>query len=280
MFESQGPKVTFGGGERTAETSVEPAKPKPAPKKKEDGPMNERKWVFDTIQKYFDVIVEEEKEEDEEDEDEEGEEEEEDEEEGESESDYTDAEDELPEINIPPPRERSGTLPTLTPFLSKPKPKELPRLNLPSVQRTSSLRASPLRASTVSPATIPVRKPNLERKVSTVSIDECIDDAAKQFDQLTDGSDLSLDRSPSFARGEIQKSSSSSRIRSMFSSVMQSNSNTSLNVAMFKTNLQTHLSNSRAGSRVGSRVGSRAGSVAPQLFDPDDDSSSDFSEYD
>merc|ERR1711974_455826 len=120
--------MTFGGGERKAETTVEPAKPKPAPKKKEDGPMNERKWVFDTIQKYFDVIVEEEKEEDEEDEyGDLGEEEEEDE----SESDYTDAEDELPEINIPPPRERSGTLPTLTPFVSKPKPKELPRLNLP-----------------------------------------------------------------------------------------------------------------------------------------------------
>merc|ERR1712110_870919 len=112
MFESQGPKMTFGGGERK-ETTVEPAKPKPAPKKKEDGPMNERKWVFDTIQKYFDVIVEEEKEEDEEGEEEDenecGELGEEDEEEGESESDYTDAEDELPEINIPPPRERSGT---------------------------------------------------------------------------------------------------------------------------------------------------------------------------
>merc|ERR1711974_242225 len=73
-----GPKMTFGGGERKAETTAEPAKPKPAPKKKEDGPMNERKWVFDTIQKYFDVIVEEEKEEDEEEEDEEGEEEDED----------------------------------------------------------------------------------------------------------------------------------------------------------------------------------------------------------
>ena len=174
-----------------------------------------------------------------------------------SESDYTDAEDELPEINIPPPRERSGTLPSLTPFLSsKPKPKELPRLNLPTVQRTSSLRASPLvtRASTVSPVASlqPVRKQNLERKVSTISIDECIDDAAKQFDQLTDGSDLSLDRSPSLARGGgVQKSSSSSRIRSMFSSVMQSNSNTSLNISMFKTNLQTHLSNSRAGCDLG-----------------------------
>merc|ERR1712108_38075 len=54
MFESQGPKMTFGGGERKAETTADPAKPKPAPKKKEDGPMNERKWVFDTIQKYFD----------------------------------------------------------------------------------------------------------------------------------------------------------------------------------------------------------------------------------
>merc|ERR1711972_1210262 len=107
-----------------------------------------------------------------------------------------------------------------------------------------------------------------ERKISTISIDECIDDAAKQFDLLTDGSDLSLDRSPSFSRGGgVQKSSSSSRIRSMFSSVMQSNSNTSLNISMFKTNLQTHLSNSRAGSRVGSRVGSRAGSVAPQFYD-------------
>merc|ERR1712168_1048677 len=91
MFESQGPKMTFGGGERKAEATVEPPKPKPAPKKKEDGPMNERKWVFDTIQKYFDVIVEEEEEEDEE-----GEEEDEDEygdlgeeeEEDESESDY------------------------------------------------------------------------------------------------------------------------------------------------------------------------------------------------
>merc|ERR1712088_416116 len=201
-----------------------------------------RKWVFDTIQKYFDVIVEEEKEEDE------GEEEE---------DEYGNLCEEEEEEDNADESERSGTLPTLTPFTSKSKPKELPRLNLPSIQRTSSLRASPLvaRASTVSPATLPVRKQSLERKVSTVSIDECIDDAAKQFDQLTDGSDLSLDRSPSFARGGIQKSSSSSRIRCMFSSVVQGNSNTSLNVSMFKANLQTHLSNSRAGSRVGSRVG-------------------------
>merc|ERR1719297_136881 len=114
--------MKFGGGDKTVEPVAEPVKPKPVPKKKEDGPMNERKWVFDTIQKYFDVIVEEEKEEDEE----------EDDNVDDSESDYTDAEDELPEINLPPPRERSGTLPSLTPVLSsKTKPKELPRLNVP-----------------------------------------------------------------------------------------------------------------------------------------------------
>merc|ERR1712130_484034 len=102
MFESQGPKMTFGGGERKAETNVEPANPKPAPKKKEDGPMNERKWVFDTIQKYFDVIVEEEREEDEEEDEAEAE-------ASASESDYTSAEDEIPDISYPsktmPPRQ-------------------------------------------------------------------------------------------------------------------------------------------------------------------------------
>merc|ERR1719192_3267183 len=57
MFESRGPKMKFGGGDKTVEPVAEPVKPKPVPKKKEDGPMNERKWVFDTIQKYFDVSL-------------------------------------------------------------------------------------------------------------------------------------------------------------------------------------------------------------------------------
>ena len=80
-----------------------------AAKKENEEDLDGRKWVFDTIQKYFDVIVEEENEE-EEDEDEEAEEEEADDENcDESESDYTSAEDELPEAlatrknNIPKP---------------------------------------------------------------------------------------------------------------------------------------------------------------------------------
>ena len=71
------------------------------PKKEEE--LQDRKWVFDTIQRYYDVIVEEEEEEDdqEEDEDDDGEEE--------SESDYDSAEDEIPDISLPP---INKTLPT------------------------------------------------------------------------------------------------------------------------------------------------------------------------
>ena len=72
------------------------------PKKEEE--LQDRKWVFDTIQRYYDVIVEEEEEEDDEEEDEEEEDGEE-----ESESDYDSAEDEIPEISLPP---INKTLPT------------------------------------------------------------------------------------------------------------------------------------------------------------------------
>ena len=63
----------------------------------EEGELQGRKWVFDTIQKYFDVIVEEGEEDEEEDE------EDQDEDEGQSgsESEYTSAEDELPEVSLP-----------------------------------------------------------------------------------------------------------------------------------------------------------------------------------
>ena len=73
-----------------------------APRKEEE--LQDRKWVFDTIQRYYDVIVEEEED------DEEEEEEEEDAQAGEeSESDYDSAEDEIPEISLPP---INKTLPT------------------------------------------------------------------------------------------------------------------------------------------------------------------------
>ena len=125
MFEAQGPKVTFGGTPKPVK--VELAKPKPAAavNKEKEEDLDGRKWVFDTIQKYFDVIVEEENEEEEEEDEEEEEEEADDENCDESESDYTSAEDELPEINIQALATRKNNIP---------KPSSLPSSSLPRDQ--------------------------------------------------------------------------------------------------------------------------------------------------
>ena len=98
--------------------------------KDEDGELQGRKWVFDTIQKYFDVIVEE-GEEDEDDEDEEdvdrGD-------ESGSESDYTSAEDEIPEITLAP---SSNTMSNLKPKATEPIPRQSnPFYSLPMQRAT------------------------------------------------------------------------------------------------------------------------------------------------
>jgi len=300
MFEAQGPKITFGG---TPKTEIkEPPKPKPAAKKEKEEDLTGRKWVFDTIQKYFDVIVEEEDEEkgEEDEEEEEDEAEEADyEENNDSESDYTSAEDELPEIdisaltnkknnNLPKLPEISKTLPlrqaTASPEVKNkfqtvnrctPISRVSPSLSVP-VQRATSLRAS-----TVSPLALP--RFSTERKASVISIESFVDDAARQFDQLTDGSgcslnDLSDDEHPALAHrkvsqvqsvstqsmNKLSKSGSSSKIRGLFSSVVHG-SGSSLNVSTFKSNLLAHLKHRGSGN-----------------LDPGvgDDSSSEYSEYD
>ena len=299
MFEAQGPKVTFGGTPKPVK--VEPAKPKPvaAAKKEKEEDLDGRKWVFDTIQKYFDVIVEEENEE-EEDEDEEAEEEEADDENcDESESDYTSAEDELPEINIqalatrknntPKLPEISQTLPVREAVASPEIKNKFSTLNrvTPIMNRVSpSLsvpvqRASSLRASTVSPLALP--RFSTERKTSVISIENFVDDAARQFDQLTDGSGCSLNdhsddeklKVPVKKISQIQsvstqsmnklsKSGSSSKIRGLFTSVVHG-SGSSVNVSTFKSNLLAHLK------------GRGSGNLDPGVCD---DSSSEYSEYD
>ena len=69
MFESSAPKITFGQklSEHVAES---PKESKPTAKKSCTSQGEERTWVFDAINKYFDVIVEDEKEEDDEEDDE------------------------------------------------------------------------------------------------------------------------------------------------------------------------------------------------------------------
>jgi hypothetical protein len=60
MFESSAPKVTFGGA---AAYGADKAAPKPQPQKAAAASDNsERGWMFDVINKYFDVIVEDEEE--------------------------------------------------------------------------------------------------------------------------------------------------------------------------------------------------------------------------
>ena len=69
MFESSmGSKITFGGtggggGGGILKSNTEQLGAKPKVRKNSSGQFTERKWVFDTINKYFDVIKEDEEEE-------------------------------------------------------------------------------------------------------------------------------------------------------------------------------------------------------------------------
>ena len=110
-----------------------------------------------------------------------------------------------------------------------------------------------------------------------------MDDAARQFDQLTDGSGCSLNdhsddeklKVPVKKISQIQsvstqsmnklsKSGSSSKIRGLFNSVVHG-SGSSVNVSTFKSNLLAHLK------------GRGSGNLDPGVCD---DSSSEYSEYD
>ena len=126
---------------------------------------------------------------------------------------------------------------------------------------------------------------------SCVSIDDFVEDAARQFDQLTDGEDFSDNEEKKWASSwkyqnpnkstiicyrpgklggstqsvnQLMKSGSSSKIRGLFSSVVHG-SGSSLNVTTFKSNLMAHLQRRGSGN-----------------FDPgvEDGSSSEYSEYD
>ena len=235
MFESKIPKITFGGSK--PKKASEPVKPKV---KKEESSEN-RKWVFDTIQKYFDVIVEEEQEEEEEDEEEDPDNNVEDD----DESDYTSAEEELHEPTV------SGRISVL---------KEID---------VSAFFQNNKHADKVITPIISKRK---------ISIDDFVDDAAKQFDEMTDGSNTSLDalnKKP--AKGvswqnlnQLSKSNSSTKIRGLLTSVVHGSAN-NLNLNTFKSNLLAHLNSKNSSLKVNTKN-----------YDPGvaDDSDSEYSEYD
>ena len=286
MFESRTPKVTFGGTRPKLEKEI--PKPKVA-KQQQSG--EERKWVFDTIQKYFDVIVEEEHEEEEEDEEQELEDiilSDHDASDDDNESDYTSAEEDLPEpVSTPGKAAVKNKIDVSSFFKEKPStthvlPKSLLKNSPLVVQRSladkpmsplvvprnsSVLPQSPLAVQRSPHGTIALPK----RKIS---IDDFVNDAAKQFDELTDGSSTSINLT---GRGEscqnlnqLSKSNSSSKIRGLFSSVVHGSAS-DLNISTFKSNLLRHLSSSKPNLRPSSM------NLDPGVLD---DSSSEYSEYD
>ena len=273
MFESQKPKVTFGGADSSKKPSTESPKlqRKITPQAKQE-PADGRKWVFDTIQKYFDVIVEEDQEADEiindaddfqalspklsnkcnEEEDE---------------SDYTSAEEELPEVktlakpfepklNINPKVDVSKYFQQAKPVYTPTMPRKQPQVRCPST---------------------PIDYPAQEKARRKFSLDEFVNDAAKEFDALTDGSDISLNDERKFTNNSYQninslsRSGSSSRIRGLFSSVVHGSAN-DLKISTFKSNLLSHLKTKKGGFNTGSQ------NLDPGVADGSD--SSEYSEYD
>jgi len=69
LFESSAPKITFGGA--SAFGAEKATNPRPTPRPKPVQENSERSWMFDVINKYFDVIEEDEEESEGEEEDEE-----------------------------------------------------------------------------------------------------------------------------------------------------------------------------------------------------------------
>ena len=288
MFEASAPKVTFGGARPKQEK--EKQKPKQAkPASTEDG----RKWVFDTIQKYFDVIVEEDKEEeDDEDVEESGAGQTDNDYNSEEDSDnddYTSAEEDLPEPPQIQPKvgtknkidvssffkEKPASKQPSTGVISKYQFKNSPILVQRSLAEKPMSQFSGPRVSSnlpQSPLAAPRSAVPPKRKVS---IDDFVNDAAKQFDEMTDDSSNSINN---LGRGEscrnlnqLSKSNSSSKIRGLFQTVVHGSAS-NLNISTFKSNLLRHLSNSRPNLSRPSSV-----NLDPGVMD---DSSSEFSEYD
>ena len=274
MFESKTPKVTFGGG--TGSEKTVPESPKQTKKitnqSSQEQSTDGRKWVFDTIQKYFDVIVEEDQEEGEEfndcadnfdisnkkithtfDEDE---------------SDYTSAEEELPEINPTDSKQFDPKVNVKTQIDVSKYFKEKP-VYTPTTSRKIATQVR-------SPST-PIDYPAQEKARRKFSLDEMVDNAAKEFDALTDGSDMSLDDDRKYVNNSysninsLSRSGSSSKIRGLFSSVIHGSAK-DLNMSVFKSNLMSHLNTRGGGVSGGTR------NLDPGVADGDTDS--EFSEYD
>ena len=260
MFESSAPKVTFG--QKLSEQVGEPSKQsKPPVKKPSNSNAEERTWVFDAINKYFDVIVEDDKEEEEDDD--------------EMDDEFDDSEEE----DEGSPIYESEVLCTSSRFSYQTQPMSQDK------SQYNVVRAEPVNIREVDDGE--------DEDDEIDDSDEDNEDDGLQFEVDSEDDDEGLyDNTEQVVsqRGfQLQKSTSSSKIRGHFHSVlMRSASGTNDGLSNFKENLRQHLQR-RGSSTLSTGAGgmkSLGGSRAYLVDEPSDDDddvdgfSSDDDEYD
>ena len=251
MFESSAPKVTFG--QKLSEQVGEKSKQsKPPVKKQSNSSTEERKWVFDAINKYFDVIVEDDKEE----------EEEEDDEDMDDEYDDSDEDDEGSPIFSSEVRCTASRFS----YQTQPPPQEQSQYNI--------VRAEPVNVREID-------DDDEDEEDDSDESDDDDEDEGLQFQvESEDDDDGMYDNTEQeiSQRGfQLQKSTSSSKIRGHFHSVLMRSASGTINgnvsLSAFKANLRQHLQ--RRGSSTLSQGGggmqSAGGSRAYLVDEPSDD---------
>ena len=246
MFESSAPKVTFG--QKLSEKVGEPSKQsKPPVKKQSSSNTEERTWVFDAINKYFDVIVEDDNEEEEDEDDEE------------MDDEYDDSDEEGSPMFA---TQVQCTTSRFT-YQSQQMAQDKSQYNV--------VRAEPVN----------VREIDDDEDEEDDDSDEDNDDEGLQFEVESEDDDDGIYDNTEYEtsqRGfQLQKSTSSSKIRGHFHSVLMRSAsgtiNGNTNLSTFKANLRQHLQ--RRGSSTlsmgGGGMRSAGGSRAYLVDEPSDD---------
>ena len=285
IFEASSFKVTYGGGKSLTEQLKEKEKtPEPQPKKKVQ--FSDRNWVLETINKYFDVI----------DEDEEEEENDYDYEEGDEEDDEEYSEEYSEDENamfatqvsaqrvvypsaVPPHTISQQTRPS--PSLERRNmPPSLPS-NLPVAsnimqeqQRSQFAHAVPAHStySQVFESDYDEDEEGEEEDEEDVSEDEYEVELEVSEEEEEEEEQVRKPLSTSL----LQKSASSSRIRGLFQTVLQkSPSGAGMDVSQFKANLHSHLQRRQSfSSQTNIQIQPKANSAS----ESDDDQFEDCSE--
>ena len=248
MFEGSAPKVTFG--QKLSETIPEsPKQTKSLIKKPSNTQGEDRKWVFDAINKYFDVIVEDEKEEHDEEDDDQMEE-------------YSDNFDDEEESS---PVFASEVRCTSSRFTFE--KNQIPPSNL----QYDLVRAEPVNIQEVG---------DDDNTYEEANDSEEEEDGDEDSGEETNSYYDDPEQSSSHQGYSLQKSISSSKIRSRFHSILMKSASGTIdgnaNLSNFKSNLRMHLQ--RRGSSTlstGGDNGKLGGSRTYLVDEPSDDEDDD-----